>query len=221
VQSRIIGPTLAAVAIVVLAACGGNAAASLAPGIASNALPSAAAPSEAASTAASEAPSEAPSEAAASGAAVIPSFAYPSSDKELEALIPDKVCGATAIKVSFSGATFAATGDAELKALLAALGKSPADVSMAVAAAPGTGKCAAGIFRVKGADPSRLQQVFQAEAAKSGDVYVVKSIGGKDVYVATGGSDSSLQYAYIAGDALIFVAADTEAQAAELIAALP
>ena len=216
-QSRIIGPMLAAAAIVVLAACGGNVAASLAPGIASNVLSSAAPPSEAPSTAASVAPSEA---TASQPGIAIPSFAFPSSDKELEALIPDKICGQTTIKLSFSGATFVASGDAELKAMLDALGKTPADVSMAVGAAPAAVKCAAGIFRVKGADPSRLQQVFQAEAAKSGDTYTVKSIGGKDVYVATGGS-SDLQYAYIAGDALIFVSADTEAQAAEIIAALP
>ncbi len=77
------------------------------------------------------------------------------------------------------------------------------------------------LFRVKGADSGRLQQVFQAEAAKSGDTYTVKSIGGKNVYVATGSSASALQYAYIAGDALIWVSADSEAQAGEMIAALP
>jgi hypothetical protein len=219
-QSRLIGPMLAAAFIVIgVAACGGNTAASLAPAIASNVLPSAAAPaSEAPSTAASEAPSEA---ASSQGAIAIPSFAFPSSDKALEALIPDKICGQTAIKLSFSGSTFASSGDPELKAMLDALGKTAADVSMAIGAAPTSAKCGAGIFRVKGADPSRLQQVFQAEAARSGDTYTVKSIGGKDVYVATKASDSSLQYAWIAGDALIFVSADTEAQAAETIAALP
>jgi hypothetical protein len=214
--SRLIGPLLAVAAIVVLTGCGGNAAASVAP---TSALPSAAAPaSEEASTAASEAASQ----AAPSGAGIaFPSFAFPSSDKALEALIPDKICGQTAIKLSFSGSTFASSGDPELKAMLDALGKSAADVSMAVGAAPAAGKCAAGIFRVKGADPNRLQQVFQAEAAKSGDTYSVKSIGGKDVYVAAGASSSSLQYAWIAGDALVFVAADDEAQAATIIAALP
>jgi hypothetical protein len=219
VQSRLIGPLLAVAAIVVLTGCGGNAAASVAPAIASSVLPSAAAPaSEEPTTAASEAASQ----AAPSGAGIaFPSFAFPSSDKALEALIPDKICGQTAIKLSFSGSTFASSGDPELKAMLDALGKSAADVSLAVGAAPGAEKCAAGIFRVKGADPNRLQQVFQAEAAKSGDTYSVKSIGGKDVYVAAGASSSSLQYAWIAGDALIFVAADDEAQAATIIAALP
>ena len=218
-QSRLIGPLLAVAAIVVLTGCGGNAAASVAPAISSSVLPSAAAPaSEEPTTAASEAASQ----AAPSGAGIaFPSFAFPSSDKALEALIPDKICGQTAIKLSFSGSTFASSGDPELKAMLDALGKSAADVSMAVGAAPAAGKCAAGIFRVKGADPNRLQQVFQAEAAKSGDTYSVKSIGGKDVYVAAGASSSSLQYAWIAGDALIFVAADDEAQAATIIAALP
>jgi hypothetical protein len=217
--SRLIGPMLAVAAIVVLTGCGGNAAASVAPAIVSSGLPSAAAAaSEEPSTAASEEASQAaPSEAGIA----FPSFAFPSSDKALEALIPDKICGQTAIKLSFSGSTFASSGDPELKAMLDALGKSAADVSLAVGAAPAAGKCAAGIFRVKGADPNRLQQVFQAEAAKSGDTYTLKSIGGKDVYVATGASSSSLQYAWIAGDALVFVAADNEAQATEIIAALP
>ncbi len=135
-KSRMLGLTLAVAAIVV-AACGAWTTASLAPSTGASVASPAAQVSAEPSTAASEGPS---SEATFA----IPSFTFPSSDKALEALIPDKICGQTAIKLSFSGATFAASGDAELKAMLDALGKSPSDVSMAIGAAPAAGKCAAG-----------------------------------------------------------------------------
>ncbi|MGP1673789.1 MAG: hypothetical protein ACTS8Z_01070 [Candidatus Limnocylindrales bacterium] len=204
--------TLAGVVLLVLAACGGSTASTgatasaVAPGTAASASPSVAV--------ASASPAVDPSLA-------IPSFAFPSEDKELEALLPNLMCGATTLKFSLSGATFATAADPQFIAILGELGKSPADVSFAVAGGtPGvdSGACSAGIFRIKGADTNRFKEVFLAESAKEGTTYEEKSVAGRTVLVGDG---TDFQYAYFTGDALIFVAAPTEAQAAEVLVDLP
>ena len=93
-----------AVALVALIGCSGTAGGSTAPSSGSAAAPSTAAT-------AAEPSAAAPSEAAPSAAASEPvtAFAFPSDDKELEAVIPDKICGATAQKLSLKGKE--ATGD--------------------------------------------------------------------------------------------------------------
>ena len=213
---RLITLSLCSAFVLAVAACGSGS--STASGPASSA-PSAAAPSVAASA---EAPSQAaPSEAAVSSepSFALPSIAFPSSDKELEALIPNTMCGGTVLKLSMSGASFGATADPEFKALLADLGKSPADVTFAAGGAGNASRCGAGIFRVKGVDTAKFQQVFLAAAEKNGDHYTQTSLGGKTVFVDK--AAEGLQYGYFKGDALIFASADTDAHAAEVIAALP
>ena len=204
--------TLTGVAVLILAACGGTTAST---GPTASAAPASADASVSPSLpVASGSPAVDPSFA-------IPSFAFPSEDKELEALLPDQMCGADTLKFSLSGATFAAAADPQFISILSELGKSPADVSFAVAGGtPGADSdiCSAGIFRIKGADTNRFKQVFLAEAAKEGTTYAEKSVAGRTVLVGDG---SDFQYAYFTGDALIFVAAPTEARAAEVLADLP
>ena len=90
---------------------------------------------------ASAAPSEAPPSAAPSDTPVaIPSFAFPSADKELEALLPDTLCGDKAQKLSMGGAVFDNAADPSFVAVLRKVGKTTADVSLAIAADNGFGK---------------------------------------------------------------------------------
>lgn len=189
-----------------VAGCGG--AASPAPA-SQAAAPSVAAPSVA---------SAAPSEAAPSSAPSIALPSLPSEAKDLEALLPGSLCGATATKVSLSGASFASTADADFKAVLQALGKTPDDVGFAIAIAGSSG-CGAGIFRVKGVDSSALQAAFDAQAQKSGDTFTDKNLGGKAVRVQALASASN--YIYFNGDALIFATAKTDDQAASILQLLP
>jgi hypothetical protein len=194
--------------LIVVAACGSSTAST--------------APSGSASTQASaaEASSAAPSSAepSASGpSSAIPSFVLPSGAKDLEAILPDQLCGAKAIKASMSGDQFASTADAQFKATLQAVGKQPSDVAFAFAFSTGS-NCSAGIFRVKGIDQNLLQQAFLAEAQKKGTTYPQKSVGGKDVYVSDA---SSKTYSYFKGDGVIFVSAKDEASAAGILQQLP
>jgi hypothetical protein len=213
-RPRIATWSLAGLSVLALVGCSSGTSQSAAPASAPLANLASVEPSVAASSAA-------PSEAAASAepTLVLPSFVLPSTDKELEALIPNSLCGQAVTKFSFSGSTFETSADPEFRQLLSALGKSPSDVSMAVGITGSSGKCSAGIFRVKGADPNRFKQVFLAAAAKSGDNYSETSIGGKTVLADP--NSENIQYGYFKDDALFFASADTSAHAAEVLAALP
>ncbi len=223
---RISGPAVLAIAVLALAGCSSSTGATASAGAgASTAAAASEAPTSAVTPAASAA---APSAAAASEAPAseapssipIPSFAFPSTDKALEALLPDTICGKKVQKLSMGGETFAAGADPEFVAVLQSLGKTPSDVSFAIAAPlTAAGDCTAGIFRIKGADGGALKAAFLAEAAKQGTKYEVKSLGGKDVYVDP--ASDSLQYAYFKGDAVLFVSAPSESEAGKIIAVLP
>jgi hypothetical protein len=198
-----------------VAGCGG--AASPSASSSTSTPPSAAAPSIAASAPpASTEASAAP--ASTEPSLALPSFQLPSEAKDLEALLPGTVCGTAATKVSLSGASFAASASEEFKAVLQALGKSPSDVAFALAIG-GTTSCSAGIFRIQGVDSSALQGAFEAQAQKSGDTFTSKTVGGKDVKIATDPSASN--YLYFKGDAVIFATAKTEDQAASILQQLP
>jgi hypothetical protein len=203
---------LIAVAAIVVTACSASTAPSASTAVvapASSAPPSSAAPSGS--------PSTSPS-ASASASLAIPSFVLPSTDKALEALIPDEMCGQKTTKLSMSGEAFQ-EADPEFVQLLSLLGKTPADVTMAAGGIQSGSKCSAGIMRVKGANPDQFKQVFLEAAAQGGDHYTEKSLGGKTVLADPTSKD--VQYGYFKGDALIFVMADSDADAAQVIAALP
>lgn len=209
-RSNLKALTLTGVAVLAFAACGGGTASS---------APTASAPAP--TTAASPSTAVASGSPAVDPSFAIPSFAFPSEDKELEALLPNMLCGATTLKFSMSGSTFATAADPEFIAILGELGKTPADVSFAVAGGtPGVDAdaCSAGIFRIKGADSNRFKEVFLAEAAKEGTTYREETVAGRTVLV---GSGEDFQYAYFKGDALIFVSAPDPAKAAEVLALLP
>jgi hypothetical protein len=151
----------------------------------------------------------------------IPSFALPSGAKDLEALLPDTMCGADATKFSMGGAEFAAAGSTpEFESALSALGKSASDVSFAAAAGGATG-CTAGIFRVNGVDAGRFSQVYLDAAGESaGNPYTQTTVNGKSVYSVTTGAGST-QYVYFNGDAVLFVQANTADDAASVLKDMP
>ena len=212
---RIFGTLLAGALVASLWACSSSttaspSAAAVQPSSAATAEPSVAAPSV------PEASQPAPSQAEASFA--IPSFVLPSGAKDLEALLPDQLCGGKAVKLSMTGDQFATSSNTEFKAALAAVGKSVSDVSFAIAGDP-TYSCTAGIFRVKGVDQNVLQQALLAEEQKKGTPYTQASVGGKNVYVTDSGNGK--QYVYFSGDAAIFASAKTESDAAGILQKLP
>jgi hypothetical protein len=205
------------VLVTVLWGCG--AAATPIPAASGAPAPASVAPASNAPSAA-EASTAAASEAAASGAA--PSFALPSlpsEAKDLEALLPDTICGDKATKVSMTGGSFLANAGAEFTAALSALGKSPADVSVAVAG--GASGCSAVAMRIAGADQNALQSAVLASVQKAGGTAPTQSsLGGKTVYVITDASGKK-SYAYFKNDTIFIADTTSEADAGTIIQGLP
>ncbi len=131
------------------------------------------------------------------------SFALPSlsTDPELEALLPDQLGGLTVRKQSVSGTTFLATGmagAAALKALLAALAKSPDDLSVGFGTTTAVTIFA---YRIDGLPAEQLFAGFETALAAAPSVTLADaSVGGRTVKVVT--SPTETTYAYLGGDAV-------------------
>jgi hypothetical protein len=211
-----IGALASGALCVVLAACGG--AATPIP----SASPAAVLPSQAASAAEPSAPASSgtePSTAASGAGSSIALPSLPSEAKDLEAMLPDTMCGGASTKASVSGASLGNTAGAEFLAGLQALGKTPADVTFAFAFS--TTGCGAGIFRIAGVDQGQLQTTMLAAVQQGGQSYTQATVGGKPVYVETAASGGGKQYVYFHGDSVIFASAPNETQAATILQALP
>lgn len=184
-----------------LAACGGTAAPSTSPGAATTPQPPA-----------SDGPIDLPS-------IDIPSF---QPDVDLEAQLPSEFCGQPTEKFSFSGAE-TVSDDEEFAAIVAALGRSAADVSVAgaVSKAPECAAIQLIAFRVKGADGGRFEQLFiDAQEQDTGTRPTRSNVGGKDVWVFTD-STGTTSYIYFRGDTIFGVSAESEADAAKGLVVLP
>jgi hypothetical protein len=209
-------------ATVALAACG--AAASPSPS-ASAAATSASSPSAEASvsssadTSASASP-EPSGNASSDPSFAMPSFSLPSGAKELEAVLPDQICGTEAVKFSFSGADFEEQADEDMQAVLDEIGASASDVSMAVAgsATAGGDSCGAGILRIAGANTDEIRNAFISATEEQGDTVEEQQLGGRTVYTVD--SDGETQHVYFTGDAIVFVGAP-EDQLESIFAELP
>ena len=216
-SSRLISAALLGATLIVVAACGSGASPSP-----STALLASVPPSGSASSGAASQPASAPASVEASLA--VPSFTLPSSDKELEALLPDQLCGKAVKKTSASGFTAVQT-DPQSQALLRSLGKTMDDVSVAIAfpdPATGSGcRVAAGIYRIKGTNPDQLAQAFQSVAQQQNEAFTQKSVGGKNVFVSAAPQGATTTYAYFSGDAFLFVSAPDDATAAPALQEMP
>ncbi len=172
---------------------------------------------ESAAPASAEAPSAEPSVA-------LPTFVLPNDDKGLEALLPAKLCGKTATRVSYSGERFKKYPDATLTQTVAKLGKTVDDVAMAISTLMSADTChsLAGVFQVKGADPGAFRDYFIAEAKKQDDTtFTQGNVAGHDVYIGVTKDEPTKTYAYFKGDALFFVVAKDDAAAGPLLEQMP
>jgi len=193
------------------------------------ASPSPAAVTSPSATSASPSPSPAsassPSPAAASASArVLPSLSL-HGDAALEAMLPDQVGGTTLQKFSFQGAgafSSGASGSQELQDALGQIGKSPNDVSFAVAASTDSG-VTIGAFRVNGADANNVVSAFiqAGQKANPGTTVSDASMSGKSVKKVVDPSETKPTYVYAHGDVMFFVQADSDALLNEVFSKLP
>lgn len=149
----------------------------------------------------------------------IPSF---ETDVELEARLPNEFCGQETVKSSFTGAEMV-SDDEEFAAIVTQLDRSPEDVSVASAFVEGPECVGINVFafRIAGADSGRYEQLLLALLAKDSGTEASKTnVGGKDVWAYTD-AEGIVNYLYFQGDTAFGVTAETEADAAKGLAALP
>lgn len=218
VRRSVVGVVAAAAVSIVLVGCSGGASPSPA-GSQAAVVPSITTPSEAAPSQA--APSEAaPSEAGgAEPSTAIPSFSLPSDAKDLEALLPDTLCGDKSTKLSMNGSRFAQSGDTEFSTALAAVGKTVNDVTVAIATAT-KAECTAVIYRINGVDSGRFQQAVHDLVTKAGGSVSQANLGGKSVDVVTD-ANGDKSYVYYKGDAAFIAEAKTESNAGSVLQSMP
>ena len=152
----------------------------------------------------------------------IPGFTFPSEAKDLEAVIPDTICGAKVQKLSLKGKDVFNPnneGAAEIEAVLKSIGKTTDDVTAAAGfgLASDSG-CSVTIIRIAGANEGQLRDVLKAEAVKEKQTFTETTVGGKTVYQ---GDTGKFDYTYIKGDGVIIFTAGTQKEAEDLIAQLP
>ena len=225
-RSRIAGPALLAIALIALVGCSGTSGGSAAPSASGAASTSAeASAGNAPATPSAAASSAPPSEAAASEPAasqLIPGYTFPSEAKDLEAVIPDTICGAKAQKLSLKGKDVFNANNPDagaIESVLNSIGKSTSDVS-AAAGIPlaANSDCSVIIIRINGADEGQLRTLMLAEAAKEKQTFTETTVGGKTVYQ---GDVGKFDYTYIKGDGVIILTTGTKKEAEDLIAQLP
>ena len=206
------------------------------PGVAATAAPTEA-PSTPSATEppASVAPSDSASPASSAAATAepttppIPSFAIPSftTDAELEARLPDAYQGVTLKKLSFKGTNIVDSttqSGKQLSALLQSLGKTPADLSFAVATDPARKLGVTfGAYRIKGAAAASWAPLLYqiAEEQSPGTATTDVNLGGKDVKRITAPKVTLITYAWAEGDILFIVSTATDALAGPAIAVMP
>ncbi|MEO7664933.1 MAG: hypothetical protein ABIV26_07375 [Candidatus Limnocylindrales bacterium] len=145
-------------------------------------------------------------------------FTLPTTEAEVLALLPDKLCGEDALKSKFNFASVQPP-DPEMAAALSALDKSTADVHMYYAAIMGQTPCTAVILNVAGVDESAYRAAFIAASAAASDAVTPATVAGKDVL--TRPTDSGFDIIYFRGDTMFVASAPTQAEAEAAIALMP
>ena len=181
-----------------------------------------------ASSSASPTPSATNQPSAASSNLALPSL--PSSAKDLEALIPDKVGDITLQKSSMQGDAFVGVGGAsdDIQHFLDGLGVSPEDVAVAFGfgvSPDAQREFGMFIFRAEGAGADRLLDVFKEATdadAESPLNWQSAEVGGKQVQRATAPDNPKrILFLYASSDVLVSLAVTREDDAAEALEALP
>ncbi len=138
------------------------------------------------------------------------SFELPSVDKELEGLLPDDIAGEAFTKSSVGGEAFLqGLGQEEFQQALTALGKTPADLTAALA---GNSKAFLIAFRVKGVPAGMFLDSFVLAASEEGAQLTDITIGGKQAKRFSD-PDGTTMYIYLTGDTIVTVSPISQDQA--------
>lgn len=155
-----------------------------------------------------------------------PTAAARHADPALEALLPETLGGISLVRESQHGTDITQQSDA-LDAMLADLGKTLADFTLASAYSPaGDVEAQVGVWRVAGASPETLLPAFAAtvQASSATKLTVTElTLGGHDVTQigAPGELAQGPLYAYAKDDMVLFVQTPDPELAKEALAEMP
>jgi hypothetical protein len=154
-----------------------------------------------------------------SGGPGIPSLG---ADQDLERRLPDLVGSEILRKASFSGVQYfanAGTAANDFRDVLATVGKSPADFTIALAV---SNNVKIGAFRVKGVDSAVLLPAYVQAGLHNtpGSTVADASVAGKSVKKVTIPNQTEFLYLYPKGDALFFAQATSPALLTEALSKL-
>jgi hypothetical protein len=140
--------------------------------------------------------------------------------KDLEATLPDQLCGQPSVKKSFA-ADAAQLPDASnnpYSALFASLGNG----AFAIAEPASTDSCkvSAAAFRLQGANQFLIQAFLMAAAADSSGKSTQVNVGGKAATKIDDETDETI-YIYVKGDTIYVVGAPSDDLAGPALSALP
>ncbi len=172
-----------------------------------------------------ETPSPEPSDDPSGSDVAMPSGFDINGDPELAARFPTTVGGEAVQVISFRGDTLMAGGDIDpsFQDFLDSTGAELEDVSVAFGGTA-DGSLSMAAFRVLGVSEDKLEEEFLSASEEAGDIEDAErtSVGGKDVWKAADGTGqaSGSVFLYVKDDTVYFLTG-TDAQAAEILAALP
>jgi hypothetical protein len=215
---RLLGGALGLALLV--AACGGSAAAT--PSAASQAAAASQAP---AASAASQAPadSSSPADSQAAGSSSGPSMPAislaPGNAGDLEAMIPSTVGSITFQKTSFDGASIPLSGtpfdNSKVDPVLSKYGKTVADLRFAMGiSTSATGVTMVYALQLRGVPASEFMTALDSSTTSTDKI----TLGGKTVYGTTGAGMSSIMYPK---DDVVFMVIASDKDVAAIVAALP
>ena len=151
-------------------------------------------------------------------------------DPDLESKLPAQLCGGSALKWSWpagaipASALSAAGANGGLGGLLGGLtGTTTFAMAMALPDPTSNTSCDTSVFalQVQNGDPNSLLSAFVQDATNEGSTSSSASVGGKSVTKVTDPSDGTSFYAYVSGDTIYGVQADTDDDAATALGSLP
>jgi hypothetical protein len=155
----------------------------------------------------------------------------PSEDRELEARLPDSFNGVPLLKSSYRGDTILGDpripSNADLRGVVASLGRKPDDYTVALAVDPTlTLGATIGAIRLAGVDGNVFLSADVAfnQRTTPGLLVAQAHLGGKDVTAMTDPATLGTEgptYIYPSGDTLFFVTSADPALAAAALAVLP
>jgi hypothetical protein len=136
---------------------------------------------------------------------------------ELQALLPDELCGTTVTKYSWTGEAIRRTSEPEPLDIADELGSSVAEMTLAAGLAPPS-RCYILIYRYPGVAADQIRTVVDATPGISGGS-TAGTISGRDVWITQ--TTVAYEIGYATSELLFVIVTEDEAEATAVLERMP